>query len=237
VDESFLSRIGRSELDKLCEFKGQIDALNLVSFSSAVHYRWYGLLLSLLVLLRGGRPLFVGVHQKSLIGGKTFDELVIIRYPNLRAFFRILTNWYYSLLNRIREKGIQYFEFSFTRPFRESSELWKKGQRLVVRFNYKDGTFGKTLDKITNILGKYFVVQLYASVKIGVIPYQGTAMPSDPNPGKYEGTAIFSILEDKPEGYTLREEVITDLKAVTTDLSVEIYRSLGVWESMPWVKW
>jgi len=28
VDESFLSRIGRSELDKLCEFKGQIDALN-----------------------------------------------------------------------------------------------------------------------------------------------------------------------------------------------------------------
>ena len=235
--DSFLSRLDLLKLEKLYEHKGPVDALNLVSFSSVVRYRWYGLLLSPRVLLSGGRPLFVGAYEKSLAGEKTFDELVIIRYPGLRTFIGILNGRYYSLLNRIREKGVRYFEFSFTRPFRESSELWKKGLRLVILFNYREGTFGNILDKITNILGKYPVIQLYASRKLGDIPFQGTAVPSDPNPAKYDGIVVFSILEDKPGGFTLGEGAITDLKAATAGFSVGIYRSLGVWKSMPWSIW
>ena len=233
---SFLSKINHTELNKLCDDPGSVDALNLVKFSNAANYRWYGLFLSPLVLLRGGKPLFVGKRVKTLYGENISDELVIIRYPSLRTFSEILTGRYYTLLNRVREKGVHYFEFSFTKPVRESSVLWKKGLRLVVHFNYKNGTFGNILDKITNIIGKNSVIQLYASRKMGVIPLKGVLEPSDPNPFKYEGTAIFSILEDEPEGFTLKEEVITDLKAATTNLSVDIYRSLGMCESMPWSK-
>lgn len=232
MTDSFLSRLDRQKLEKLCEYEGQVDALNLVSFSNAAGYRWYGLLLSPLVLLRGGRPIFVGAFDKSLAGGKTFDELVIIRYPGLRTFTKILTGRYYSLLNRIREKGVRYFEFSFTRSLRESSELWSKGLRLVILFNYQEGTFGNILDKITNILGKYPVTQLYASRKIGGIPFKGKTGLSDPNPCRYEGMVMFSILD--PGKFSLGEEVISDLKATTTDLSIDIYRSLGICESMPW---
>lgn len=236
MTDSFLSRLDYPELEKLCEYKGPVDALNLVCFSNAASYRWYGLLLSPLVLLRGGRPVFVGKHEVSLHGEKTFDELVIIRYTSLRTFTEILTGRYYSLLNKIRGKGVRYFEFSFTRAFRESSELWKKGRRLVILFNFQDGTFGNILDKITNTLGKYPVIQLYASGKIGDIPFKGTVSPSDPNPCHYKGMVIFSILEDISEGFTLGENVMNDLKAATSDLSVDIYRSLGVRESMPWSK-
>ncbi|MBN2077205.1 MAG: hypothetical protein JW762_16790 [Dehalococcoidales bacterium] len=232
MTDSFLSRLDCPKLEKLCEHKGPVDALNLVSFSSASNYRWYGLLLSPLVLLRGGRPIFVGAYERSLAGGKTCDEFVIIRYPSLRTFVEILTGRCYSLLNKIRAKGVRYFEFSFTSPFRESSELWRKGLRLVIQFNYQEGTFGKVLDKVTNILGKYPVIQLYASKKIGDVPYKGKAGPSDPNPCQYEGMVIFCILDNKD--FSLGEEVITELKAATKDLSVDVYRSLGIWESMPW---
>ncbi|UCD08532.1 MAG: hypothetical protein JSU79_09245 [Dehalococcoidales bacterium] len=237
MTDSFLSQLDRPELENIDEDTGPVDTLNLVSFSNAVRYRWYGFLLSPLILLGGGRPLFDGEYLRSLVGEKTFDELIIIRYPSLRTFVRIVTGRLYSLLNRLRAKGVHYFEFSFTSPLRESSELRNKGHRLVILFNYQEGTFGNVLDKITNILGKYPVIQLYASKKIGVIPFQGMTVFSDPNPSQYEGTVIFSILEDKPEGFTLEEEVITDLKAVTTNLSVDIYRSLSMWESIPWSKY
>jgi uncharacterized protein (DUF1330 family) len=234
VTHSFLSRPDHPQLEKLYEHKGPVDALNLVTFSNAVCYRWYGLLLSPVVLLRGGRPLFVGLHERSLLGEKTFDELVIMRYPSLKTFTGILTGRYYSLLNSIREKGVRYFEFSFTWPFRDSSELWSKGNRLVVQFNYQEGTFGNILDKITNILGKYPIVQLYASRKIGIIPFKGSAKASDPNPGKYKGTVIFSILEHDLERFILGNDIITSLEAVTTELSIDIYRSIGFRDSMPW---
>ncbi len=232
MTDSFLSRLDHSELEKLYEHKDPVDALNLVSFSSTVNYRRYRLLLSPLVLLRGGKPVFVGKHEKSLHGEKTFDEIVIIRYPDLRTFTRMLTGSYYSLLNRLRERGVRYFEFSFTKPIRESRALWQKELRLVIQFNYQDGTFGNNLDRITNILGRYPVIQLYASRKIGVIPLKGTIEATDPNPGEYEGTVIFSILEDKLGGFTLADDAITDLKATTTDLRVEIYRSLSLWASL-----
>jgi uncharacterized protein (DUF1330 family) len=236
VTDTFLSRLDRPEIEKLGEDSEPVDALNLVSFLNAVRYRWYGLLLSPLVMLRGGRPLFVGEYERSLVGEKTFDELVIIRYPSLRTFVRIVTGRFYSLLNRLRAKGVHYFEFSFTSPLRESSDLRNKGHRLVILFNYQEGTFGNVLDKITNILGKYPVIQLYASRKIGVIPFQGMTVFSDPNPCQYEGIVIFTILEDDIERFILEKKAIDSLKSATVDLSADVYRSLGVWESMPWVK-
>ena len=234
MTDSFLSRLDRPELEQLGEDTGPVDALNLVSFLNAVRYRWYGLLLSPLVMLRGGRPLFVGEYERSLVGEKTFDELVIIRYPSLRTFVRIVTGRFYSLLNRLRAKGVHYFEFSFTSSLRESSELWKKGLRLVILFNYQEGTFGNVLDKITNILGKYPVIQLYASKKISVTRSQGMTVFSDPNPVKYEGIVIFSILDNDLEKFILEKNAVDSLKSVTVDLSVDVYRSLGVFESMPW---
>ncbi|UCC17549.1 MAG: hypothetical protein JSU58_03095 [Dehalococcoidales bacterium] len=235
MTDSFLSRLDRAELEKLDEDTGPVDALNLVSFLNAVRYRWYGLLLSPMVLLRGGRQLFVGEYVRSLVGEKIFDELVIIRYPSLRTFVRIVTGRFYSLLNRLRAKSVHYFEFSFTSPLRESSELRKKGHWLIVLFNYQEGTFGNVLDKITNILGKYPVIQLYVSRKIGVIPFQGMTVFSDPNPCQYEGIVIFSILEDDQERLILEKNTVDDLRSVTIDLSVDIYRSIGISESMPWV--
>ena len=233
---SFLSRLDQPEIEKLSKHTGPVDALNLVSFSSMKFYQWYGILLSPLVLLRGGKPEFVAKNEKSLYGENTFDELVIIRYPSVTTFNRILTGRYYSLLNRFRERGVSYFEFSFTQSFRESSELWKKGLRLVVRFNYQDGTFGNIIDKITNILGKYPVLQLYASKKIGDIPFQGTARPSDPNPSNYEGMVIFSILEHDPEKFVLEDNDMKILKSVIKDISMDVYRSVSIWESLPWSK-
>ncbi|MFC1948220.1 hypothetical protein ACFLXY_09915 [Chloroflexota bacterium] len=205
MTDSFLSRHDSPEIEKLGEDTGPVDALNLVSFLNAIRYRWYGLLLSPLVLLRGGRPVFVGAYEKSLVGEKTFDELVIIRYPSLRTFVRIVTGSFYSRLNRLRGKCVHYFEFSFTSSLRESSELRKKGLRLVILFNYQEGAFGNVLDIITNILGKYPVIQLYASKKISVIPSQGMTVFSDPNPVKYEGIVIFSILEDDLERFILEK--------------------------------
>lgn len=233
MTDSFLSRLDRPELEKLCEDTGQIDSLSLVSFSNVTNYRLYGLLLLPTVLLHGGRLLFIGTWEKFLVGEGISDEMVIIRYPCFRKLFRILSGRYYSLVNRVCKKRVRHIEFSFNKPFRESSDLWKKGLRLIVLFKCQEGRFGNTLDTITNILGKYPVIQLYASRKVGSIPPTGKPGLSNLHLCRYNGVAIFSIIGGNPERFTLREETISDLKAVTTDISLVACRSTGKWRFVP----
>ncbi len=78
---SFRERIDRERARELMrrELPAPIDALNLVTFADEVSYRWYGLLLLPRLAPQGARPVWVATHERSIVGSKNADEIVIVK--------------------------------------------------------------------------------------------------------------------------------------------------------------
>jgi uncharacterized protein (DUF1330 family) len=231
---SFASRIDKQAVRDLKRqpLPSPIDALNLVDLGEDTSYRWYGLLLSPLVLLLGGRPVWVGVHQLSLLGEKQADEIVIVRYPNHRTLLDIMNSPYYRLVNRFRERGVRYFRFSVTHRHVGEKRMERRGLRLVAHFNSRSDTGEKALAEVRSILERDPVRLLYASREVAPLDIFRSLQPTDPNPVKYRETAIFSIDGMESAAAHVGEAARHALEAATDGVSLQIYRGLGTLEAI-----
>jgi len=235
---AFASRIDKDAVRNLKNrpLPAPIDALNLVDLSSEASYRWYGLLLSPLVLLLGGWPVWAGVHQRSLLGEKQADEIVIVRYPSHRTLLNIMNSPYYRLVNRIRERGVSYLRFSITYRHAGEKTMERRGLYLVAHFNDKSDTGNETFNKVRTILEHEPVRLLYASREVAPLDIFRSLEPTDPNPVEYRETAIFSIDDVESAAAQVDENVQHALEAATDGISIQIYRGLGTLEALPWAK-
>ena len=231
---SFASRIDKDAVRNLKNrpLPAPIDALNLVDLGEDISYRWYGLLLSPLVLLLGGRPVWVGTHQRSLLGEKQADEIVVVRYPNHRILLNIMNSPYYRLVNRFRERGVRYFRFSITYRHAGEKRMKRSGLRLVVHFNSKSDTAEKVFDEVITILERGPARLIYASREMATLDIFRSLEPTDPNPVKYRQTAIFSIEDLESAVAQLDEKAQQALEAATDGISLQIYRGLGTLEAI-----
>jgi uncharacterized protein (DUF1330 family) len=226
---TFASRIDKEAVRDL---KSQslpvpIDALNLVDLAGDTSYRWYGLLLSPLVLALGGRPVWVGVHQRSLIGEKQADEIVIVRYPSHRTLLNIMDSPYYRLVNRFREKGVRHFQFSITHRHAGEKKMKRSGLRLVAHFNGKTVSGEEIFTEVKSILERGPGQLLYASREVAPLDIFHSLEPTDPNPAKYKETAIFSIDDIETVVAHLDDTARNALGAATGGVSLQVYRGLG----------
>ena len=235
---TFASRIDKDAVRALKSrpLPAPIDALNLVDLGEDTSYRWYGLLLSPLVVLLGGRPVWVGVHQRSLLGEKQADEIVIVRYPNHRTLLDIMNSPYYRLVNRFRERGVRYFRFSITHRHAGEKKMGRRGLRLVAHFNSKSDTAEKAFAEVRTILERGPARLLYASREVAPLDIFRSLQPTDPNPVKYRETAIFSIEDMESAAAHVDETAQHALEAATDGVSLQIYRGLGTLEALPWAK-
>jgi len=235
---SFSSRINQEALNQLRRrnLPKPVDALNLVHFADEISYRWYGLLLAPLVLALGGRPVWVGLYEMSLFGDKPADEIVIIRYPNHRTLLKVISSRYYSLVNGLREKGVRHMEFSLTERQTESELSREKGFCLLVHFNNPGDSEYSSLPEVQKVLEPLSMCLKYASRETATLSIFHSLESTDPNPSTYKNTAIFSFPEPVSPDNILNDDVISNLKAVTKDLSLQIYRPLRYLEAMPWAK-
>lgn len=235
---SFASRIDKQAVRDLKNrvLPAPLDALNLVDLADDASYRWYGMLLSPLVLALGGRPVWVGVHQRSLLGEKQADEIVIVRYPNHRILLDIMNSPYYRFVNRFRERGIRYFRFSITHRHAGEKKMERRGLRLVAHFNGKSDTGEKAFADVRSVLERGPARLLYASREAAPLDIFRSLEPTDPHPVEYRETAIFSIEDMESAAAHVDETAQHALEAATDGVSLQIYRGLGTLEAMPWAK-
>ena len=229
----FASRIDKDAVHNLKKrtLPAPIDALNLVDLADKASYRWYGLLLSPLVLLLGGRPVWVGVHQRSLLGEKQADEIVIVRYPNHHTLLDIMNSTYYRFVNRFRERGVRYFQFSITYRHAGEKEMKRSGLRLVAHFNNKSDTGDETFNEVKTTLERGPARLIYASREVTPMDIFRPLEATDPNPVEYRETAIFSIEDMESVVAYVDETAQQALEAATDGISVQIYRGLGTLEA------
>jgi uncharacterized protein (DUF1330 family) len=235
---AFASRIDKDAVRNLKNrpLPAPIDALNLVDLSGEASYRWYGLLLSPLVLLLGGWPVWAGVHQRSLLGEKQADEIVIVRYPSHRTLLNIMNSPYYRLVNRLRERGVSYLRFSMTHRYAGEKRMERRGLYLVAHFNGKSDTGDEAFNEVKTILERGSVRLIYASREVVPLDIFRSLEPTDLNPVEYRETAIFSMDDMASVVAQVDAKAQRALQAATDGISLQVYRGLGTLEAMPWVK-
>ena len=215
---------------------GPVDALNLVDLADERSYRWYGLLLAPVMLSLGARPVWVGVHQRALLGDKQGDEIVIIRYPSHRLVLGIMNTRYYAAVNRIREKGVRRLEFSLTTRQGGTGAIEHGTPHLVARFNPRPDADRDPAEGVTSILGSDTVRLVYASRETMALDVFSRLEPSDPNPAKFKETAIFSFASARAGIESVDAETRQALERATSEISLQVYRGLTNWEAMPWAR-
>ncbi|HUT52350.1 MAG TPA: hypothetical protein VM658_03065 [bacterium] len=231
--KTFRERIDRERVRELerRELPRPIDALNLVTFADEVSYRWYGLLLFPRLAPAGAWPVWVATHERSIVGPKNADEIVIVRYPNHRVIVRAIKGRYYGWVNRLREKGVRYFEFSLTERVFLDAELGRAEMFVVAQFNLDGAEKAGAVHEAVASDGRRLV---YASREVSDVAIFSPMLPSDPNPMQYKHTAVFAL--SGPEAARSLDEgpMAGRIEQVTGEVSLQLYRRLPSLEALPW---
>jgi uncharacterized protein (DUF1330 family) len=227
IDKQLVKELGKKNLPT------PLDALNLITFDDEKSYRLYGLLASPLVLLLGGRPVWIGRYEKSVYGKKLADEIVIIRYPSHRVLLKIVCSKYYNIVNYWREKGGK-LEFSLTKQI--YGKLKPKGLCLVIHYNLRNENIDTTLKKLKTIIEENNGRLYYASYETSTLNIFKSMIPSSPNPAQYKQTAIFSYMSNRSLDIINDNELINKIQSIVHGFSIQVYRTLTTKESMPWSK-
>jgi uncharacterized protein (DUF1330 family) len=87
---------------------GPVVMLNLIKFSDAVEYGRYGESALKMVEQRGGRLLWHGKPQQTLVGEADWDYVALVEYPSRKAFIDMVTDREYRKAHEHREAGVDH---------------------------------------------------------------------------------------------------------------------------------
>ncbi|HEY2430558.1 MAG TPA: DUF1330 domain-containing protein [Acidimicrobiales bacterium] len=88
--------------------EGPVVMLNLIKFSDRKEYAEYGDSALKMVEQRGGRLLWHGDPQQTLIGDADWDYVALVEYPSRKAFIDMVTNPDYLKAHEHREAGVDH---------------------------------------------------------------------------------------------------------------------------------
>ncbi|HEX6388692.1 MAG TPA: DUF1330 domain-containing protein [Solirubrobacteraceae bacterium] len=190
-----------------------VDVVNLITPSRFDRYRWYGLLVMPALVVVGGRPLWMGKHERVICGERQAEKFLIVRYPSHRRFMAMVLNPYYVAINRLREAGVARFEASFTHATHVAPDLARRKLLVGVHFH------GELDDVVAAMDGCELVYATRATASLGFLD---PPAPTDPNPMTFSGVALFA-----PPGDALPEVALEGC-------AVHVYRREARSEYRPW---
>jgi uncharacterized protein (DUF1330 family) len=181
IDPGAVARLARADLPR------PLDVLNLIHLRDERSYARYGVAVTPVLSAVGGRLRWMGHHERTLLGEPQAERLMIVRYPSHRRFLAMTLNPYYVLINRLRERGVDTFEASFT--YAESEPLELRSQRRLLIVHFAPPT---TLDRVRELLEPQAGPLVYASREVASASFLKGRRPTDPNPLTFPQIACFA---------------------------------------------
>jgi uncharacterized protein (DUF1330 family) len=206
---------------------GPVDVLNLIHLRRPASYRAYGAMVSPLLALVGASLRWAGRHEAALHGPVPAETLLVMRYPSHRRFIWMTLNPYYLLINRLRERGVERFEASFTRASNPGRGLHRVRRLLAVHYRAADPDAAEA--SVAALLEPHLGAPVYASrsvASLGAIAQP--PRPTDPNPLTLPQVAFFAIDDDG----SLPGEVLDALGGTVEEAAVHVYRRESVREML-----
>ncbi len=99
---------------------GPIVMLNLLRFKGEAGKTSYGRYIEAvrpLVEQRGGRIVYRGAGNLSLIGPKEWDEILLVEYPNRAALLDMITSSAYQAIAHYRQDALEDSRLVLTKAF------------------------------------------------------------------------------------------------------------------------
>jgi len=159
-----------------------IDVPNFLWLRNEQSYARYALTVAPAILLTGGSVHWAGKHLEAVCGEPRAESLLVVRYPNHRAFLRMVLNPYYLAINVFRVRGVARFEAGFTHPADRYEALPRERDVLVAHFD-------EPLEDLRNALGGPHLV--YHTERVAEIALLKNPAPHDPNPLAHRALAMF----------------------------------------------
>lgn len=221
-EKNIYSRIDRKAAKDLYRAKlpEPVDVLNLIDFADREQYRWYGMAITPLIYGLGGSVRWAAEWERSLLGERQAEELLIVRYPNHRRFLLMTMNPYYKAINRWRERGVARFEASFCHANEPDRVLSRERKLLVAHVNSADPD--RALERLSATLTAVGAELVYEVRETSSFSFFRRFRPYDPNPLKYKQVAFFRLGADGAAAIDAKR--MTQLSTALPDLSLQLYR-------------
>ncbi len=217
----------RSALDLLqTESARPVYVINLIRYRNFSAYRWYGLFVYPLVRLLGGMPVWVGRHVQSIGGEARFGNLLIVRYPSHRRFLAMILNPYYTIINDLREAGVERFEAAFSRAHGRNAPAHIHARYLVGLHGNPETR--RDLDRLGAELRGAGLEQVIELREYAPLPATEPVLPSDPQPHTYKYNLFFRV-DDPAQIEPLAER----LRERAGECAVHLYRAVPRREYLP----
>jgi uncharacterized protein (DUF1330 family) len=168
-----------------------LDVLNLIELRDERSYARYGLAVAPALFAVGGRLRWMGRLVRPLLGDPFAERLMVVRYPSHRRFLAMTVNPYYALINRLRERGVENFEASFTEPYEEPGRLADHGVLLVAQFGPDTELAG-----LCGLVEPQAGPLVYAAREVASIDVLRGSRPTDPHPLSHPQIACFGASEE-----------------------------------------
>lgn len=160
--------------------------LNLIEYGNREQFLWYGLFVTPTIYGVGGGIQWAGEWQRSLMGQRQAEALLLVRYPDQRRFLLMVTNPYYALINLFRQNGEARFQASFTQAEGDPQALRRQRQLLVAHCD--DGIQARQIDALLQAAG---AEKVYAVHEVAAFDFFREYRPSDPNPLEMKHALFF----------------------------------------------
>ncbi len=205
------------------DIPGPVDVLNLIRVSEHFEsYRWYGLLVAPLVYGLGGSIRWMGKHERSIAGEEQADKLLIVRYRSHRRFLAMTLNPYYLAINKLRERGVDRFEASWTRASTDDARLGSRRRLLVAHYNSRAGE--DALARVRDVLEPAAGEFVYASREAARMDFLSPPRDTDPHPLRYGEVAFFEPTEAALSNGVVGTTELAALEQATDGLSLQLYK-------------
>ncbi len=146
-------------------------AINWFNTRSARIYDFYNWLAVRSVRKVGGEPFIKCKLEKTLLDDNDLrrDVLLIVKYPSLQNFRRMLENTIFQLVSLLRTAAVSEFTFGFTKRQDKGADLPPHDSKIptksVIAVIQYTGEFKS--DKLYRLLDKHADIDLYYSGIIG----------------------------------------------------------------------
>lgn len=204
--------------------------LNLIDYRNFASYRIYGLLIFPMIFLSGGRVPWAGRVIKKIYGEPATKNVVFVRYVNHRRFQVFIANPFFPLVNGFRDRGVEKFEASFSRTFRESGAKEIDAKYVLgIHFNSDEET--SFLDSNKTLMESFNACEILAIKEHYTMDFLTAPKANEPNPHTYKVNQFFKLpgKELEPE---LNDKLV-ELAKSQKQCSIQVYTRSDKRDYMP----
>ncbi len=210
------------------DLKGPIWAINWFDLKRPKLYTIYNLLVFSHLKKVGGQAHFKGYIKEKLEGTQELDRqmLLIVKYPNAKAFLNMVSNKIFLLKSVLRLKSVRRFIFGFTKRIGDHPSPPQKPVRYIGKNYYLthlfqgEGVSEDQIKELTTLFSHHNIVNYFSGLKAATISRIGKDGSEQVQPFFVDGLLLLEAQEQESFELLLNDPIYQAFKNKCTSNNI-----------------